>query len=72
MPAEECWDNVPSKNKPIGVGKPCPICGKPALPEMIPFCSKRCADRDLANWATGSYAIATTETLGSEDESDEI
>ena len=28
----------------------CPICGKDTKPETRPFCSKRCADVDLARW----------------------
>ncbi|MEZ5686531.1 MAG: DNA gyrase inhibitor YacG [Paracoccaceae bacterium] len=35
----------------------CPICRKPAAPAYRPFCSKRCADIDLAKWLNGSYVI---------------
>jgi endogenous inhibitor of DNA gyrase (YacG/DUF329 family) len=35
----------------------CPICQRPTDPALRPFCSKRCADVDLAKWLTGSYAI---------------
>jgi uncharacterized protein len=35
----------------------CPICSRPATATYRPFCSKRCADVDLAHWLTGSYAI---------------
>ncbi|WP_108259720.1 DNA gyrase inhibitor YacG [Mangrovicoccus ximenensis] len=35
----------------------CPVCGKPADPRYRPFCTRRCADVDLARWLTGSYAI---------------
>lgn len=35
----------------------CPICNKNTDPKYRPFCSKRCADVDLAKWLTGSYAI---------------
>jgi endogenous inhibitor of DNA gyrase (YacG/DUF329 family) len=35
----------------------CPICGKPAAETYRPFCSRRCADVDLARWLRGSYAI---------------
>ncbi|MFT3729824.1 MAG: DNA gyrase inhibitor YacG [Hyphomicrobium sp.] len=40
-------------------GKPlrCPICSKDAVEAYRPFCSKRCADIDLARWFTGGYAI---------------
>lgn len=36
---------------------PCPICGRPALAELRPFCSKRCADEDLRRWLTGAYVL---------------
>ncbi len=36
---------------------PCPICRKPSAPEFRPFCSKRCADLDLARWFRGDYAV---------------
>ncbi len=51
-----------SGNKPFS----CPICGKDAVEAYRPFCSKRCADIDLARWFTGSYAIPARE----EDEGD--
>lgn len=35
----------------------CPICGKESQPEYRPFCSKRCADVDLAKWLRGAYVI---------------
>lgn len=35
----------------------CPICQKPADPKYRPFCSRRCADVDLARWLNGSYAV---------------
>ncbi len=37
--------------------KLCPICEKPADPPYRPFCSRRCADRDLQRWFTGRYVI---------------
>jgi endogenous inhibitor of DNA gyrase (YacG/DUF329 family) len=39
----------------------CPICKKPVDlkdPEA-PFCSERCREIDLGNWATGKYVIST-------------
>lgn len=45
----------------------CPICGKATLPDMRPFCSKRCADLDLARWFNGSYAVASTDPDDVED-----
>jgi len=35
----------------------CPICGKPASDRYRPFCSRRCADVDLARWLRGDYRI---------------
>ncbi|MGB0498653.1 MAG: DNA gyrase inhibitor YacG [Rubricella sp.] len=46
----------------------CPICGKETAQDYRPFCSKRCADIDLARWLKGDYAIPVQEE---EDDSDE-
>ncbi|MBN9437144.1 DNA gyrase inhibitor YacG [Bosea sp. (in: a-proteobacteria)] len=46
----------PSKPASPG-GRPCPICGKPAVQRFKPFCSARCADIDLGRWLKGSYVI---------------
>ena len=36
----------------------CPICKKEYIDDKYkPFCSKRCADIDLANWFNGKYAF---------------
>ncbi len=35
----------------------CPVCGKPAVPQYRPFCSRRCADVDLGRWLTGGYRL---------------
>ncbi|MDX1742962.1 MAG: DNA gyrase inhibitor YacG [Ruegeria sp.] len=35
----------------------CPICGSDTETKFRPFCSKRCADIDLAKWLNGSYAV---------------
>jgi uncharacterized protein len=35
----------------------CPICAKPVDKAYRPFCSRRCADVDLARWLGGTYAI---------------
>ena len=46
----------------------CPICARDTDPAVRPFCSKRCADIDLARWLTGSYAIpADAEDRGDDD-----
>lgn len=37
----------------------CPICQRETDAKYKPFCSKRCADVDLARWMTGSYVIPT-------------
>ncbi|MCA1774777.1 MAG: DNA gyrase inhibitor YacG [Paracoccaceae bacterium] len=39
----------------------CPICHRKTAPEHRPFCSKRCADVDLAKWLGGAYAIPSTD-----------
>lgn len=39
----------------------CPICRKPTVFEYRPFCSKRCADIDLARWLRGDYKIPGEE-----------
>ena len=52
-------DNAEAEKKDIG--KPCPVCGKPSIPAMAPFCSKRCADVDLHRWLGGHYAIPTED-----------
>lgn len=46
----------------------CPICAKASDPRYRPFCSKRCADVDLARWLRGSYAIPDETSLVSEEE----
>jgi len=35
----------------------CPICSRPSGHDYRPFCSRRCADVDLARWLRGGYAI---------------
>lgn len=51
----------------IEPNKPCPICGKPAVPTERPFCSRRCRLVDLNRWMTGSYAVPAVDS----DEDDE-
>ncbi|HEV7337604.1 MAG TPA: DNA gyrase inhibitor YacG [Bosea sp. (in: a-proteobacteria)] len=46
---------TPSGTAPTG--RPCAICGKPAVQRFKPFCSARCADIDLGRWLKGSYVI---------------
>jgi uncharacterized protein len=35
----------------------CPICGRPAVETLRPFCSRRCAEVDLGRWLTERYRI---------------
>ncbi|SNS20436.1 DNA gyrase inhibitor YacG [Antarctobacter heliothermus] len=39
----------------------CPICARASDAEYRPFCSKRCADVDLAKWLGGGYAIPSND-----------
>lgn len=39
----------------------CPICEKAVAAAYKPFCSKRCADLDLAKWLNGSYALPSSD-----------
>ena len=39
------------------VKRRCPICGRPAAPDVSPFCSKRCADVDLHRWLGEGYRV---------------
>jgi uncharacterized protein len=40
----------------------CPICGRPALEETRPFCSRRCRDVDLNRWLSDSYVIPGSDS----------
>lgn len=50
----------------------CPICDRPTDTQYKPFCSKRCADVDLAKWLTGGYAIPSTDPEDAETLADEL
>ena len=39
----------------------CPICAGKTDAKYRPFCSRRCADRDLAQWFNGFYAIPSQD-----------
>ena len=39
----------------------CPICGEATEARYRPFCSRRCADRDLGKWLSGGYAIPSDD-----------
>ncbi len=62
-------DNNPPQNedeRPASTGV-CPQCGKPRVEHYRPFCSRRCADIDLARWLGGRYAIPAREQDEDED-----
>ena len=48
----------------------CPECGDTTVDRYRPFCSKRCADVDLARWLRGDYAIAGGNVDEDEDGDD--
>ncbi len=39
----------------------CPICSRTSDQKYHPFCSRHCADVDLAHWLRGSYAIPSPD-----------
>ncbi|AXT35987.1 DNA gyrase inhibitor YacG [Phaeobacter sp. LSS9] len=39
----------------------CPICAEETQKDYRPFCSRRCADIDLAKWLNGTYATPSTD-----------
>ncbi|EBA17352.1 hypothetical protein RSK20926_06437 [Roseobacter sp. SK209-2-6] len=39
----------------------CPICDAESQKAYRPFCSKRCADLDLAKWLNGSYTLPSQD-----------
>ena len=52
----------------------CPICKQPVDSETspeFPFCTPRCRERDLGNWAMGKYKIAVPMMDESEPEETE-
>ena len=52
------------------MGRKCPICGKPADIGLRPFCSKRCADKDLGKWLGDGYRIETNEARDPDQDPD--
>ena len=51
----------------------CPICKTPTdstLHEQFPFCSNRCREKDLGNWATERYVVS--EPLFGEDDIEKL
>lgn len=39
----------------------CPVCKRKTDAAYRPFCSRRCADVDLAKWMSGSYAMPSDD-----------
>ena len=65
-----------NRSKPgnFSVKLKCPICKQPTDSETtaeFPFCSPRCRERDLGNWAMGKYKIAVPMMDESEPEEPE-
>jgi endogenous inhibitor of DNA gyrase (YacG/DUF329 family) len=60
-----------SDSAPAARLKPCPICGKMAIEEYRPFCSKRCADVDLNRWLSGVYSVPVVEEDKAPEEDEE-
>ena len=50
---------------------PCTICAKDPDDKYRPFCSRRCADVDLARWLNGSYAVPGEPADGVDDPDDD-
>ena len=48
----------------------CPICARISDPKYRPFCSRRCADVDLAHWLRGSYVLPAPEEEPEEEPDD--
>ncbi|MGX9356714.1 DNA gyrase inhibitor YacG [Roseobacteraceae bacterium S113] len=50
----------------------CPICARETEEKFRPFCSKRCADIDLAKWMNGAYSVPSQDPEDLEKAIDEI
>jgi len=50
----------------------CPICARATAADYRPFCSKRCADVDLAKWLGGGYAIPSENPDDLDELSEEL
>ena len=61
MSAEKKPISLAEKRRKKKAAKDCPICGRPPGTATAPFCSKRCADADLAKWLGGEYKVPTAE-----------
>lgn len=50
----------------------CPICASETDAKYRPFCSKRCADVDLARWFNGGYAVPAESSEDAEKAVEEM
>lgn len=50
----------------------CPICASETDAKYRPFCSKRCADVDLARWFNGGYAVPAERSEDAEKAVEEM
>lgn len=64
MTGSERKDSATPAASPMGR---CPICGKPTVHAVRPFCSARCADIDLGRWVSGAYVISGGQADADED-----
>jgi endogenous inhibitor of DNA gyrase (YacG/DUF329 family) len=67
MPNEAGMSSSDDPREPKASGGRCPICGKPTVHAIRPFCSVRCADIDLGRWVGGAYVITGGESDADED-----
>ncbi len=49
----------------------CPVCRRPMVARLAPFCSRRCADADLARWLNGAYVVGGDEPSDEDDTGEE-
>ena len=54
--------DIPERDETRVPSRPCPVCKKLSDPAYRPFCSRHCADVDLARWLGGRYAIPARPT----------
>ena len=66
-----CADQYQSES--ITCKMKCPICNRPVRLEdkEAPFCSERCREVDLGNWAMEKYVISTPADRVSQDEDED-
>ena len=61
--SKEATDNI----VPL-IGGKCPTCGSRPIQAFRPFCSKRCADLDLARWFNEDYRIPEEQAADQHDD----